>query len=50
MKQVGAGFSPQLTLEAAMIEAGAFEAIGARAVAGAAYVRLGGKTAARRNG
>ncbi|CAN2534355.1 hypothetical+protein [Methylocapsa aurea] len=42
--QVGAGFSPQLTLEAAMIEAGAFEAIGAPRVSGAAYVRLGGKT------
>ena len=42
--QVGAGFSPQLTLEAAMIEAGAFEAIGARRVSGAAYVRLGGKS------
>lgn len=43
VKQVGAGFSPQLTLEAAMIEAGAFEPIGPRAAAGAAYVRLGGK-------
>ncbi|MBY6243636.1 double-strand break repair protein AddB [Methylosinus sp. Sm6] len=43
VKQVDAGFSPQLTLEAAMIAAGAFEAIGARAVSGAAYVRLGGK-------
>ena len=45
-KQVEAGFSPQLTLEAAMIEAGAFREIGARRVAGAAYVGLkdGGKT------
>jgi ATP-dependent helicase/nuclease subunit B len=42
--QVGAGFAPQLTLEAAMIEAGAFEKIGAPRVEGAAYVRLGGKT------
>ncbi|MBU3888887.1 double-strand break repair protein AddB [Methylosinus sporium] len=42
--QVGAGFSPQLTLEAAMIEAGSFDSIGAPRVAGAAYVRLGGKT------
>ncbi|MBG0810216.1 double-strand break repair protein AddB [Methylosinus sp. H3A] len=42
--QVGAGFSPQLTLEAAMIEAGAFSEIGAPRVDGAAYVRLGGKT------
>lgn len=46
MKQVLAGWSPQLTLEAAMIEAGAFRGIGARRVAGAAYVGLknGGKT------
>ncbi len=45
-KQVLAGWSPQLTLEAAMIEAGAFAEIGARPVAGAAYVGLkdGGKT------
>jgi ATP-dependent helicase/nuclease subunit B len=45
MKQVHAGWSPQLTLEAAMIEAGAFE-LGAHPVAGAAYVGLknGGKT------
>lgn len=43
-RQVGAGFSPQLTLEAAMIEAGAFAGVGARNVSGAAYVRLGGKT------
>ncbi|MEK4035164.1 double-strand break repair protein AddB [Methylocystis sp. IM3] len=44
--QVLAGWSPQLTLEAAMIEAGAFPEIGARPVAGAAYVGLknGGKT------
>ncbi len=44
--QVLAGWSPQLTLEAAMIEAGAFAQIGARRVAGAAYVGLknGGKT------
>lgn len=42
--QVGAGFSPQLTLEAAMIEAGAFEPVGKRRVEAAAYVRLGGKT------
>lgn len=40
--QVGAGFSPQLTLEAAMIEAGAFEPVGKRAVEGAAYVRISG--------
>ncbi|WP_424363106.1 double-strand break repair protein AddB [Methylocystis parvus] len=46
MKQVQAGFAPQLTLEAAMVEAGAFEEIGAHRVAGAAYVGLkdGGKT------
>ena len=35
-------WSPQLTLEAAMIEAGAFKAIGKRKVESAAYVRLGG--------
>jgi ATP-dependent helicase/nuclease subunit B len=40
-KQVQTGWSPQLTLEAAMIEAGAFAAIGAHAAAGAAYVGLG---------
>ncbi|WP_442756594.1 double-strand break repair protein AddB [Methylocystis sp. JAN1] len=46
MKQVQAGFAPQLTLEAAMVEAGAFDEIGAHRVAGAAYVGLkdGGKT------
>ncbi|MEF3364916.1 double-strand break repair protein AddB [Methylocystis sp. 9N] len=45
-KQVRVGWSPQLTLEAAMIEAGAFEAVGARQVSGAAYVGLknGGET------
>lgn len=45
-KQVEAGFSPQLTLEAAMIEAGAFKPVGVRRVASAAYVSLknGGKT------
>lgn len=45
-KQVLAGWSPQLTLEAAMIQAGAFGDIGARPAAGAAYVGLknGGKT------
>jgi ATP-dependent helicase/nuclease subunit B len=41
-KQVEAGLAPQLTLEAAMIEAGAFEKIGKRAVDCAAYVRIGG--------
>ncbi len=40
-KQVKAGWSPQLTLEAAMIEAGAFSEIGARHVDGAAYIGLG---------
>jgi ATP-dependent helicase/nuclease subunit B len=39
-RQVCAGFAPQLTLEAAMIEAGAFAKVGARAVGGAAYVPL----------
>ncbi|BDV34860.1 double-strand break repair protein AddB [Methylocystis iwaonis] len=48
MKQVQAGFAPQLTLEAAMVEAGAFKEIGAHVVSGAAYVGLkdGGKTQA----
>lgn len=46
LKQVEAGWSPQLTLEAAMIEAGAFAKIGPHAVEGAAYVGLkdGGDT------
>ena len=45
-KQVKVGWSPQLTLEAAMIEAGAFADVGGRAVAGAAYIglRKGGET------
>lgn len=45
-KQVKVGWSPQLTLEAAMIAAGAFAEVGARNVAGAAYVglRKGGAT------
>lgn len=45
-KQVFAGWAPQLTLEAAMIEAGAFREVGAHRAAGAAYVGLknGGKT------
>ena len=41
-RQVEAGLAPQLTLEAAMIEAGAFEKIGKRVVDRAAYVRIGG--------
>jgi ATP-dependent helicase/nuclease subunit B len=41
-KQVLVGWSPQLTLEAAMIEAGAFRDIGRRRVAGAGYVGLKG--------
>ncbi len=39
-KQVCCGFAPQLTLEAAMIAAGAFQDIGARKAESAAYVRL----------
>jgi len=39
---VAAGFAPQLTLEAAMITAGAFPTIGKHACNCAAYVRLGG--------
>ncbi len=41
-KQVLVGLSPQLTLESAMIEAGAFEKVGACKVQGAAYVAIGG--------
>lgn len=46
VKQISVGWKPQLTLEAAMIEAGAFGDIGAQPVASAAYVSLkdGGKT------
>lgn len=39
-KQVVAGWSPQLTLEAAMIEAGAFADVGAHPVVSAAFVGL----------
>lgn len=44
--QVFVGWAPQLTLEAAMAQAGAFSEIGAHPAAGAAYVGLknGGKT------
>jgi ATP-dependent helicase/nuclease subunit B len=41
-KQVETGLAPQLTLEAAMVEAGAFEGVGKRHVEGAAYVHIGG--------
>ena len=43
--QVKAGWSPQLTLEAAMVEAGAFEEFGHKDVSRAAYIGLkpGGK-------
>jgi ATP-dependent helicase/nuclease subunit B len=41
-KQVKTGLAPQLTLEAAMVEAGAFEGVGKRNVEGAAYVHIGG--------
>lgn len=40
--QVLAGFSPQLTLEAAMIESGAFLKVGKRRTHGGAYVHIGG--------
>ena len=39
-KQVHVGFAPQLTLEAAMLEAGAFSQLGRHEVEGAAYVRV----------
>lgn len=41
-KEIKAGFSPQLTLESAMIKDGAFKAVGARTVWDALYVKLGG--------
>jgi len=39
-KQVHVGFAPQLTLEAAMLEAGAFGGVGRHEVEAAAYVRV----------
>ncbi len=39
-KQVHVGFAPQLTLEAAMLEAGAFASVGRREVEKVAYVRV----------
>ena len=41
-KEVKAGFSPQLTLEAAMIEKGAFPKVAPKPVAQALYVKIGG--------
>jgi ATP-dependent helicase/nuclease subunit B len=41
--QVEVGWSPQLTLEAAMVEAGAFSKVGAHPVVDAAYVGLKGE-------
>ncbi len=41
-KQVLTGFAPQLTLDAAMIAAGAFRTVGPRETQGAAYVPIGG--------
>ena len=41
-KEVKAGFSPQLTLEAAMIERGGFEMVRAKKVSQALYVKIGG--------
>jgi ATP-dependent helicase/nuclease subunit B len=41
-KEINAGFAPQLTLEAAMLERNAFEDIPAGTVADAVYVKLGG--------
>jgi ATP-dependent helicase/nuclease subunit B len=42
LKTVRAGFSPQLTLEAAMVERGAFRGVPARRVTDAFYVPIGG--------
>ncbi|MCI4679744.1 double-strand break repair protein AddB [Rhodoblastus acidophilus] len=48
-KEVGAGWSPQLTLEAAMLSQGAFHGVSMREAADAFYVPLGGgKDKARR--
>ena len=41
-KEIKAGFSPQLTLEAAMIARGAFEKVGKKEATGALYVKIGG--------
>ncbi len=41
-KEIKAGFSPQLTLEAAMIARSAFEKVRAKEVTGALYVKIGG--------
>ncbi len=41
-RQVEAGLAPQLTLQAAILEAGGFRGIGPHQVAGLAYVKLGG--------
>ena len=40
--QVAAGLAPQLTLQAAMLEYGAFKALGKRQACDIAYVKLGG--------
>jgi ATP-dependent helicase/nuclease subunit B len=42
-KQVKAGLNSQLTLEAAMLEQGAFDALGARKADDALYLKLGGR-------
>lgn len=41
-KEIKAGFSPQLTLESAMVKQGAFKAVNARTVWDAIYIKLGG--------
>jgi len=41
-KEVKAGFSPQLTLEAAMLQRGGFEGLAARTAEEAVYLKLGG--------
>ncbi|MCW2315097.1 ATP-dependent helicase/nuclease subunit B [Rhodoblastus acidophilus] len=46
MAQIQAGFSPQLTLEAAMVERGAFAKIPASPVTAAFYIPVGGAKAA----
>ncbi len=49
-KEVEVGFAPQMTLEAAMLKRGAFEAIGPLEPEGAIYLKLGGADGGKRPG
>jgi ATP-dependent helicase/nuclease subunit B len=48
-KEVKAGFSPQLTLEAAMIARGAFPTVGKKKVTEALYVKIGGSAGVKKH-